>query len=165
MIKPVPYLVAIAAWLCLSCGICLSQTLVPNLVTSSGDYFATPAFSLSWSSGELSTETTFCAGNPLTQGFQQPILLALSTKTLPPPPLMSVYPNPCIGLVHLQTDSPTPVLAELCDLSGKLLSRTYLSGTDKTIDVSGLSNALYILTIRSSVDQSLIHIFKINKTQ
>lgn len=52
--------------------LCQSQTIDREVVASSGDYFAGPNSSISWTVGEIATET-FTNGNfILTQGFQQP---------------------------------------------------------------------------------------------
>ena len=53
-------------------AICLSgQSLTPEVVSSSGDYFEGANASLSWTLGELATETFDNGNNILTQGFQQ----------------------------------------------------------------------------------------------
>jgi hypothetical protein len=55
-----------------------AQSLSPTVVASSGGYFEGTGASLSWTLGEIATET-FSSGNLiLTQGFQQPIGIALT---------------------------------------------------------------------------------------
>ena len=52
--------------------LCYSQSIERDVVAGSGDYFEGANASLSWTLGEIATET-FSAGNIiLTQGFQQP---------------------------------------------------------------------------------------------
>ncbi len=52
--------------------LCTAQSIERDVVSSSGDYFEGPSASLSWTLGEIATET-YTAGNIiLTQGFQQP---------------------------------------------------------------------------------------------
>lgn len=49
-----------------------TQSLAPSVISSSGDYFQSTNYSLSWTLGEIMTETFFNGSNVLTQGFQQP---------------------------------------------------------------------------------------------
>lgn len=51
-----------------------AQSVNPTVITSSGDYMAGPDVSLSWTLGELATETFSNGCSILNQGFQQPIL-------------------------------------------------------------------------------------------
>jgi hypothetical protein len=55
-----------------------AQTTSPDVVTSSGAYFSNANASLSWTLGELATETFANGGNILTQGFQQPVSVSIT---------------------------------------------------------------------------------------
>lgn len=48
------------------------QTISPEVVATSGDFFSTSSVSLSWTCGEIMTETFTGSNIILTQGFQQP---------------------------------------------------------------------------------------------
>lgn len=52
--------------------ICTAQSIERDVIASSGDYFEGDNISLSWTLGEISTETYSNGSNILTQGFQQP---------------------------------------------------------------------------------------------
>lgn len=55
-----------------------AQSVSPEVISSSGDYFEGVNASLSWTLGEIATET-YSAGNIiLTQGFQQPITVSIA---------------------------------------------------------------------------------------
>ncbi|MCB2219858.1 MAG: hypothetical protein KQI35_05625 [Bacteroidetes bacterium] len=55
--------------------LCSAQSIERSVVASAGDYFEGAGVSMSWTLGEIATET-FTSGNViLTQGFQQPNLL------------------------------------------------------------------------------------------
>ena len=59
-------------------GFLVAQSLTPSVIASSGNYFQGSTASLSWTLGEMATET-YSAGNViLTQGFQQPINVSIS---------------------------------------------------------------------------------------
>jgi hypothetical protein len=55
-----------------------AQTTSPDVVSSSGAYFSNANASLSWTLGELATETLANGGNILTQGFQQPVPVSIT---------------------------------------------------------------------------------------
>lgn len=50
----------------------IAQSTSPEVIASSGDYYESANASLSWTMGELATETYSSGVNTLTQGFQQP---------------------------------------------------------------------------------------------
>lgn len=50
-----------------------AQSLSPTVISSSGGYFTGAGGSLSWTLGEIATETLINGGYILTQGFQQPV--------------------------------------------------------------------------------------------
>lgn len=56
----------------LSTGLLISQSIERSVVASSGDYFEGADISISWTLGEIATETYITSDNMLTQGFQQP---------------------------------------------------------------------------------------------
>lgn len=56
----------------------VAQSVSPEVISSAGDYYENSNGSLSWTLGEIATET-YTAGNIiLTQGFQQPITVAIA---------------------------------------------------------------------------------------
>lgn len=56
----------------LTCLFVFSQSLSPEVISSSGDHFQNAGGSISWTLGETVTETFTGASIVLTQGFQQP---------------------------------------------------------------------------------------------
>lgn len=57
---------------------CMSQSIERSVVASAGDYYESANVSLSWTLGEIATETYSSANNILTQGFQQPDISLVS---------------------------------------------------------------------------------------
>jgi gliding motility-associated-like protein len=51
---------------------CIGQTLARTVIGSQGDYYSTPKVSVSWTVGEVMSETYATPNHFLTQGFQQP---------------------------------------------------------------------------------------------
>jgi len=59
-----------------------AQTTSPQVISSSGDSYITATASLSWTLGEVSTETYSGGSHTLTQGFQQPITVTITGVNL-----------------------------------------------------------------------------------
>ncbi|MFU8844174.1 MAG: hypothetical protein ACNA7V_10250 [Bacteroidales bacterium] len=55
-----------------------AQSVSPEVIATAGDYFENSSGSLSWTLGEVMTETFSSGGNILTQGFQQPFVVRIS---------------------------------------------------------------------------------------
>ena len=59
-----------------------AQSTSPQLTTSSGAYYSNATTSLSWTVGEIATETFASGNNILTQGFQQPVSVSITGVNL-----------------------------------------------------------------------------------
>jgi len=59
-------------------GFLSAQTVSPEVISTSGDYFSNASASLSWTLGELATETLTAGNITLTQGFQQTYSLQIT---------------------------------------------------------------------------------------
>jgi len=57
-----------------------SQSVSPQVLATTGAYQSAGSISLSYTVGEVATQTLTSAGNILTQGFQQPFVLTLNVK-------------------------------------------------------------------------------------
>ncbi|MFW6224587.1 MAG: T9SS type A sorting domain-containing protein, partial [Bacteroidota bacterium] len=61
-------------------------------------------------------------------------------------PVVSVYPNPAGNAMHIASSGLEFTKVELADISGRIV----YSGSSASIDVSGLSQGIYLLRISSS---------------
>jgi len=133
-----------------------SQTITPIVIASEGGFYSSTQGSVSWTLGELSTETYSITSNYLTQGFQQPKLVFSTgvegagwmTKGE-----ITAYPNPlsdklvlCFnnagfenGLVEIFAMDGTQLLSE------KIQDAAMYS--KQTISFSGFENGIYLLTV------------------
>lgn len=59
-------------------GMLFAQTTSPQAIVPSGAYFSNTTASLSWTVGEIATETFTSGINILTQGFQQPLSITIT---------------------------------------------------------------------------------------
>lgn len=142
-----------------------SQSLTPTVVASSGDYFTGSAATLSWTLGEVVTDTYIGTNNQLTQGFHQPEISFVMVEDLAIELILSLYPNPTVGIVHLEIRNSTePMSILIHDLDGKLIySDAYQPESIKKIDLSDFANGLYLMQIHNSKNET-IKTIKIQKS-
>ena len=146
-----------------------AQYLSPQVVSSGGGFSTGTSISLSYTIGELAVETLTGSGLVLTQGFQQPLELGPDkVEELYPDWKVKTWPNPVLHDLNVQLgpDINKDFVLETYDLTGKLhlVRRIYkpLDSSPYTLDLSDLSQGLYILNIRT-IDYSLQRIIKIQK--
>ena len=137
-----------------------AQSLSPDLVTTSGDYYTSATASLSWSLGEIVIETYAASSVILTQGFQQPDYNTTSIKEVKSFTdfSVSVFPNPVNDFLNIQIGAGADLVTlNLYDLYGKLITTRIVNSPDgqqAQFDVSGLSKGYYLLkVIKLSNDQ------------
>jgi hypothetical protein len=140
-----------------------SQNLNQNLITSSGNYFTSGAYNLSWSIGEVVTATHSAGTNKLTQGFHQPPIRVTSiaeSDIL----IFKVYPNPTSsGITILILNGESRVECFLSDLLGRqLLYSTEQSANKIYMDLNQFSSGFYFLNIKQK-DKKEFSRFKIQK--
>jgi len=64
--------ITLATLFTISITLCIAQSIDRDVISSAGDHFQGPNSSLSWTLGEIATETLTDGNIILTQGFQQP---------------------------------------------------------------------------------------------
>jgi hypothetical protein len=141
-----------------------TDTLKPDVVTTTGGYYANSAGSLSWTMGEPISETVSDTTNTLTQGFQQGSYFKVSVvdEVTQPTINISVYPNPVTSLLNIKSDSSDPFRAEVIDLQGNIVREQAFENGQGQVDLSNLSDEIYILGIYDK-DGNKIKVFKIQK--
>ena len=148
-----------------SCFVIKAQSLTPTVVASSGDYFATSSVNLSWTLGEVVTDTYIGTNNQLTQGFQQPAASFASVEDFAPEIAISLYPNPTQSWVNLEIENCSENLnVKILDLTGKIIySDIYQAEYEKKINLENFANGIYFLEISNSKNEKL-KTFKIQKS-
>jgi hypothetical protein len=139
-------------------------TLKPDVVTTTGGYYANSAGSLSWTMGEPVSETVSDTGNTLTQGFQQGSYSVISVvDELAQPTIdISVYPNPVSSLLNIRSDSGDTFRAVVLDLQGNIVYDQPFEDGQGQIDLRNLSDAMYLIEVYDQ-DGTSIKAFKIQK--
>ena len=130
----------------------LSTTLkAQDIIAVAGDYHSSNQGSLSWTIGELVTETTSNQQTVLSQGFHQYDLIVTALPAFNQRlSNWSVYPNPASNSLHIKApDLPgnENTSALIFDLQGKLLVKKALGYHQNILDLSTLSAGTYVLKL------------------
>lgn len=127
-------------------------------ISSAGDFYESANYSMSWTLGEISTETLVGSNFILTQGFQQSELtiIGIDEPTLNNEASFVIYPNPSYGIVYLVVgqagfnSSEVPNRYLIYDIQGKLLVNKQISETKTLINLQQYSGSLYYLKLFNS---------------
>jgi hypothetical protein len=148
-----------------------SQSISPQVIATAGDYFVGTNASLSWTLGEVITETVSNTNYTLTQGFQQPhynITGIPDDPTVKNEPLgdISIYPNP-VGdqlNVSFKDMNQNNVIITLFDLNGKILLNEIAENTTsiKQLNMTYVAKGNYVIRFASK-DGKYLKSFKVVK--
>lgn len=152
--------------LCLS-GWITAQSVSPDAIACSGEFYSNAQGSVSWTLGEPMGETYMNTNNQLTQGFQQPWDFGTNVPVVSSTVSADVFPNPTVGLVNLQFGDASNglYLIEICNLLGQQLSTTQVIATPSartTISLADYANGIYFIIV-SKADGTESSTFRINK--
>ena len=141
-------------------GYLFSQSISPDVVAAAGDYFSNGTISISWTLGEVATETIGNGTYTLTQGFQQPnYLITAVPKYLNPKFEVTLYPNPTTDNVKLtlKGNENFDLLVSLYDAIGReLLSSKVTAGTaEKDIDMTSYRAGIYFVKVAQTNGEGL----------
>ncbi len=138
----------------------LAQTTVyNNVIGCAGGEASNTNIGVCFNIGEPVIETVTIPSGFITQGFEQPEWCAFTSieESGNFPGNISVFPNPSSEFinVHLQSESGINILAELIDMTGKILFTKTLSGKTiaEKVDVSIYSEAIYMFRITDTKEQ------------
>jgi hypothetical protein len=137
---------------CLFAVTAFSQSISSSVVATAGGYSTAGGLSLSWTLGELATETLTSTNLILTQGFQQGYYEITSIDD----PLsklidLKVFPNPAVDYINILIEDVDVknVKIELYNLEGKLIYNEQWenSGSAHQLQLNNFSSSQYILRI------------------
>ena len=132
-----------------------AQYKTHSLLSTAGDYFETETITMSWSLGEIVTETFTSSNFTLTQGFQQSKLTIIGideSKTEQTNGII-IYPNPSNGIVNLVIDNAImnsnslPNRYLIYDIQGKLLLNEPLLESKTVIDLQLFMGSIFYLKV------------------
>ncbi|MEO1518224.1 MAG: T9SS type A sorting domain-containing protein [Bacteroidota bacterium] len=148
-----------ATVLLISCLVCSLQG--QSVLTSSGEEFVNNGYAMSWTLGEVMTETYSSSGLVLTQGQQQVEENVLSSTVELGEMSIELYPNPTSNELSIRTEEQG-ISYELRDAKGRLVvPNTAILGTEDVIRMSHLSPGLYIVNVISEGNAKSFKIIKL----
>ena len=151
-----------------------SQSISPEVYSSSGGYYTGASATLSWTIGEPVIETVSNTNNIITQGFHQTNYEVTSVSDNPDLGFnISVFPNPVSNTLQISISSlvdNSTLKIELMDIMGKTLIKERLStpplggtgGGFYQLNLSGYAPGSYFLRITTEKGE-LINSYKIQK--
>jgi hypothetical protein len=154
-------------FLVFSCNIVQGQSLSPEVIGSTGDFYTSPAGSVSFTIGETVVETFNSGSNYLTQGFQQPFMLVTAIPETSVENSMFVYPNPVKNNLFLDFNNMEAGAYHIAiyDASGKKIMDKQIQINAQflatEITFTDLMNGIYLVKINN--EHTLNKTFKIVK--
>ncbi|HTA81805.1 MAG TPA: T9SS type A sorting domain-containing protein [Bacteroidia bacterium] len=145
-----------------------AQSLQPKVIACSGNFATSATCSMTWTLGEVMTDTYSSASNFLTQGFNQPdtdFVTALISVNLEEN--ITVYPNPAINYITVNLhDAPGNHIIHLYNVLGQLIIEENIPAGQQEfrIFIGDFVNGLYLINIINP-ESSSSSSFKISKTQ
>jgi len=134
--------------ICLAGGL-FAQSIEPSVIGSAGDFYSNSTAQLSFTFGEMITETVTSTNNIITQGFQQPeeTNVGIYESELNNLNLV-IYPNPTRDIVTLNFKE-TNYSGEyyLFDVTGKLLAQNVINNSTVVINLTSYTEGVYFLKI------------------
>ena len=143
------------------------QSLSRYVIGSFGDFNTTPTgTTLSSTLGEIIGTTESSHSAIITQGFQQPDALTITSFINPKNNNLSinVFPNPTSQFITIKKDYAQSLYAELTDVLGQVIYSYIFKQRSTQINLQTLSAGTYFLSIKTTNNQ-FIQSFKIQKTQ
>lgn len=131
-----------------------ASAFAQNSVNASGGNTSSSSGNISFSIGQVFSETISNGTNSVSQGVHQPF--EISTLGVDHNPNISlemrIYPNPTTSTVFLKTGKQALQNADyqIFDVSGKLISKGKLLQTETAIDLSKNASGTYILIVSDS---------------
>lgn len=132
-----------------------AQDAEQNVIATAGDYHANSFGSISWTLGEVSTET-YTSGFTLSQGFQQ---AALSVISLTDPQeltySLSVYPNPTSHILHIESDE-SGIDYALYNSQAQLILNGETKSNTEILNLTALPNGTYVLRVNNQETHKIV---------
>jgi hypothetical protein len=148
-------------------GSCLAQSIKPEIIATSGNFFKNANNSISWTLGECVTETFKATGNILTQGFQQSSYVVTSINELTIEGFsVKAYPNPVSDVINISiktgNNSPKTYRVELFDFLGRTLYSGKFGKDLIQLDMSSYTSGFYLLKV-GTPENKISQNFKLQK--
>jgi hypothetical protein len=142
-----------------------SQSVMPDVVATSGDFYSNSSGQVQWTLGEVMVETYSNSNYNISQGFHQSFLTGTGINSFTASSL-NIFPNPTSQSVSVTfSRSGETYLVSLTDITGKILQSKKHSNADQMLqfDLENYSNGVYILKV-SGEETNFNQCYRIIKT-
>jgi hypothetical protein len=138
---------------CFILNFSFAQSVVPEVVSTSGTSYNNGSSQIDWTLGETVT-STYTGSDMLTQGFHQPNLTITSLNDSETECSVAIFPNPSTDFVQLQFKDPKEIfVVELFTVDGKLLESKQTSSALK-LDMMNYKAGTYLLSVKNKSAKS-----------
>jgi polyhydroxybutyrate depolymerase len=94
----------------------------------------------------------FKASDEIWRFFKQ-YTLTVSANDILSENSFKIYPNPTSNQVTIETDEQAEYQVQIIDLQGKMMLKSNIIGSQKTLDVADLPNGIYVIRVSSEKGQ------------
>jgi hypothetical protein len=123
----------------------IAQETTQSVIGSAGDDYQSDKVQISWTIGEVATETLSSENYILSQGFHQGNLKVNTLmKDLPADFQIKAYPNPVKDILIIESLEPG-FEYQLMDANGRVIRNGIINANSEEIDFSSLSPGTYFL--------------------
>ncbi len=157
----------VALFIFLNARSSFSQAVAPDVVGSTGDFYANAGGQVQWTVGEVMVETYQSGNNYVTQGFHQPnygVLIGMPNASLLD---LSIFPNPATDNISLKFGTIGGNYSlYIYDITGNTLRAeqfTAGAGGLHTLSVKDFANGVYFLSLREENGFSAIYKIVVSK--
>lgn len=126
-----------------------------EIVSTQGDSYTNGTNTIDFTIGEPVIESESDGTNDLTQGFHQTKLLVTSVNDIDKNFKVSVFPNPTSQFITIKIENVKGETYQLFDINGKVVSTGRLTSASSKVDLSGLANGTFILSISNNKNKQL----------
>lgn len=137
------FLVILCCSLCNKQAVC--QTIELNVIGSCGQHYINEDVQWSYTVGESIIVTVDNSNAVLTQGFHQSGVDIISECDDYMLEVLKIYPNPASNILHIESAAHLPYF--IYDNMGRKVLNGLLVERGNIINISGLSNGVYILKV------------------
>ena len=132
------------------------QNIDRDVVSSAGDNYETSTASLSWTLGEVASESYTSNTARLNQGFHQGNLFISSIdEELNLDFIIKAYPNPVLDILIVETQDQDNKY-QIIDLHGEVIKNGIITSEKEEIDFTGLPSGVYFLSISGNKTHKVI---------
>ena len=137
-------------------AISFGQNIDRDVVGAAGDNYETSTASLSWTLGEVATESFTTTTATLNQGFHQGNLFVTSIdEELDLDLIIKAYPNPVVDILIVETQEQD-LNYKIINMNGEVVSNGIITIEKEEVDFTNLPSGIYFLSISGNKTHKVI---------